>query len=105
QYQRENGIIGADERLDVETARLNELNTQFTAIQGQRTESGSREQAATDQMATSPDVVHNQVIENLSTEAARAEAKLDLLGQNVGRNHPQYLQQKAELDTLKAKLD
>jgi chain length determinant protein EpsF len=105
QYQRETGIIGADERLDVETARLNELNTQLTTIQGQRTESGSRERAATDKMATSPDVVHNPVIETLSGDVARTEAKLDELGQNVGHNHPQYLRQQAELQTLKAKLD
>ncbi len=104
QYQRESGIIGSDERLDVETARLNELNSQLIAVQGQRAESGSRERAASDKVATSPDVVHNPEIESLSADVARTEAKLDELGQNVGHNHPQYLRQQAELRTLKAKL-
>ena len=105
QYQRDNGIIGTDERLDVETSRLNELNTQLTTVQGQRAESQSRQQAAAEKITTSPDVVRNTVIESLSSEIARTEAKLDDLGQNVGPNHPQFIQQKAELDTLKAKLD
>jgi len=103
-FQQENGIVATDDRLDVETTRLNELNTQLTHAQGLRAESSSRDRQASSEMTTSPDVVRSPVIEALSADVARTEAKLDQLGQQLGHKHPQYIQQKAELDSLKLKL-
>ena len=41
-FENANGIVATDEKLDVETSRLNELSTQLVAIQGERQESQSR---------------------------------------------------------------
>ena len=104
-YQKEHKVLATDERIDVETSRLNELNGQLTAIQGQRAESASRERQATGQMASSPDVLQNPVIQNLRSQIALTEAKLKELGGQIGPNHPQFLRSRAELDTLNAKLN
>jgi succinoglycan biosynthesis transport protein ExoP len=42
EYQQTSGIIGNDERLDVETQRLNELNSQLVMLQSLAAESNSR---------------------------------------------------------------
>lgn len=104
-YQRQHDIVATVDRVDVETARLNELNTQLTQVQGSLAESASRDRQASSQMTTSPDVVRSPVIEQLSGDVARTEAKLDELKKQMGPKHPAYIQQKAELDTLKSKLD
>ena len=41
-YQQANGITSADERMDFETAKLNETSSQLTGVQGQTTDSQSK---------------------------------------------------------------
>jgi chain length determinant protein EpsF len=104
-YQQEHQVLATDERLDVETSRLNELSAQLTTIQGQRAESTSRGREAQGQMSTSPDVLQNPVIQNLRSDIARADAKLKELAGQLGPNHPQFQRSKAELDALSVKLN
>jgi len=104
-FQEESGIFATDERLDIETARLNDLNAQLTSIQGQKAESGSREREASRAARTSPDVVKSPVIESLSSDLARAEANLDEIGQQFGKLHPKFQEKEAEVQSLRRKLD
>ena len=98
-YQREHGLVGADERLDVETARLAELSSQLVAAQSSSYDAASR------QSGEGADVMNSGVVQQLRTDLALKEASLAELGQNLGQNHPQYLRTKAEVDTLRAKLE
>lgn len=104
QFQRENGIVATDERGDVENVRLAELNSQLTAVQAQLAESESREREAQN-IGTSPDVLHNSVVESLRADIARNQAKLEDLGKQYGHKHPAYQRASAELEALKAALD
>ena len=45
-YQKQKGIVATDERLDVETSRLNELSAQIVMMQALSAESSSRQTAA-----------------------------------------------------------
>ncbi len=105
EYQKAQQVLATDERIDVETSRLNELNAQLTAIQGQLAESASRGRLARGEMSSSPDVLQSPVIQGLRSEIARADAKLKELGAQLGPNHPQFQRSKAELDALNAKLN
>ncbi len=106
QFQRKKGIIiPTDEHIDVETARLTELNTELTTVQGQHAESESRRDQAEGQMGNSPDVLQNPLIQTLRADVARAEAKHEELARKLGSNHPELLSSAAELDSLKEKLD
>jgi len=105
QFQQESGIVVTDERLDMENTRLAEINTQLTAVQGQLGESRSRDRQARGKLDTSPDVMHNGVVESLRTEIARNEAKLDELSKQYGVNHPAYQGALAESASLKAALE
>ena len=106
QYQRQRGIIvPSDEHLDVEASRLADLNAQLTAVQGQHAESESRRDQASDQMGNSPDVLQNPLIQVLRADVARAQAKQEELGRELGKNHPRFLSSAAELRSLEEKLD
>ncbi len=101
-YQRQHGITSADERLDFETAKLNETSSQLTAIQAQTTDSQSKRQGKGDTVA---EVVQNPLINGLKADVARLEAKLNDITTNLGDNHPQTQRTRAELDSLKTQLE
>ena len=110
QYQREHGIVASDERLDVETARLAELSTQLVGAQASTYESQNRERKAKELLANGAsaeeltEVLNQPGIIGLRAEITRAEAKLQEMESQLGKNHPQILQAKAQLAELHRKL-
>ena len=102
-YQQANGITSADERLDFETAKLNETSSQLTGVQGQTTDSQSKRGAIN--ADTLAEVMQSPLINGLKADIARLEAKLTESNVNLGKNHPQTLRTEAELATLRAQLD
>jgi succinoglycan biosynthesis transport protein ExoP len=104
-YQQEKGIVSIDNRLDVETSRLNDLSTQLVVVQGQRMDASSRQrQTQVGAGGDSPDVMSSPLIQNLKSSISQAEASLSEISQRLGENHPQYQGGKAELDKLKTQL-
>ena len=103
-YQRENNIYNADNRVDVETARLNDLSSQLVGVQSQLMDAQSRSREATGSAGTSPDVLNNSLIQSLKSSLALSEAKLADTAQRLGTNHPQYIAAKSEVDKLRASL-
>ena len=104
-FQRENGIVGADERLDIENARLNELSSQFTALQAVRSETSSRQAQAVTAPDRLQDVITNPVIGNIKTEMSRQEARLVELSTRFGDNHPSVVDQRAVVGELRSRLE
>lgn len=102
-YQKRKGIISADDRLDFETAKLNETSSQLTGIQGQTTDSQSKRKSAKGD--TLVEVMQSPLINGLKADIARLEAKLTEGNVNLGKNHPQTLRAESELTTLKAQLE
>jgi chain length determinant protein EpsF len=100
-YQREQGIVVADERLNYETLKLNELQSQLVVAETQSAEAHSKQRTGGD---TLQDVMLNPLIQQLKADVARAESRLQELAGNLGRNHPQYKRQGAELDALRQNL-
>jgi len=64
-YQKENGIVSVDERLDVENSRLNDLSAQLTILETQKSEAQSRQHQASGTLESNPDVMNNPNIQNL----------------------------------------
>jgi chain length determinant protein EpsF len=102
-YQQINGITTADERMDYETARLNEISNQLTTVQGQTTDSQSKRM--NDRADTMAEVMQSPLTNGIKTEIARQEGKLADSNINLGRNHPQTLRAESELAALKAQLE
>jgi protein tyrosine kinase modulator len=104
EYQQNYGIVASDERLDSETTKLNDLTAQLTVAQGQVAEARSKQRSGS-AANTLPEVVQNPLIHTLKTEVARQEGKLQELGGNLGKNHPQYQRMESELASLKQRLE
>lgn len=105
-FQEKSGIIATDERLDVETSRLNELSSQLTALQAISAESGSRQAQAQGQQADRlQEVLNNSLIAGLKADVARTEANLQQLSTRLGENHPQLQEARAALAEQRAKLE
>ncbi|QBE62530.1 chain length determinant protein EpsF [Pseudoduganella lutea] len=103
-YQQEHGIVSVDNRLDVETQRLNDLSVQLVAAQAQTMEAVSRRTMAQGAAGDAPDVANSPIVQNLRMSLATAESKLAELRQRLGTNHPQYLSARAEAERLRAEL-
>jgi chain length determinant protein EpsF len=107
-FQKAKGIIATDERLDVENARLAELSTQALQAQNLTYEAQSRSGLATGgrvAAANLPEVLGNPLVQALKTDLLRAEAKLQELSTRLGPNHPQYVQQAAEVSALRTRMN
>lgn len=105
-FQRENGIVASDERLDVENARLNELSSQLVALQAVASESRSRQaQANSAAGERMQEVLNNPVIGALKADISRGEARLKELNSRLGDNHPQVVEIRANLGELRSRLE
>jgi chain length determinant protein EpsF len=103
--QQASGILVNDERLDVETARLNELSSQLTAIQGALAETRSRASTASRGAQAMPEVVANPLLQTLSADLGRAEVRVQQLATRLGSAHPEYQAAQNEVNQLRSRLE
>ena len=110
-YHRQQGIISADERLDIENTRLGEISNQLVRTQDQTIDLETRERqarkslkrgASPDQL---PDILSNPYIQKLRADLMHGEAKLQELATQYGVNYPLYRRQLSENQSLREKLD
>lgn len=104
-YQRQHGIVGGDERLDVENASLNELSAQALAARAQRIEAQARNAQATGRGSVSPDVLSSPIVQKLLASVADASARLRVAqGGRLGSNLVKTTEIEEELAQLRADL-
>jgi chain length determinant protein EpsF len=104
-YQQQHNIYSADNRLDVETARLNELSSQLVVVQSQSMDASSRRRQVEGSAGNSPDVMSNPLVQTLKSSLSLAEAKFADMAQRLAPNHPHYVAAKSEVDQLRANLE
>jgi uncharacterized protein involved in exopolysaccharide biosynthesis len=109
-YQQR-GIVSADERLDVESTRLQALSDESVRAQERSSQWDSREQQARNAVRQGaspdrlPDVLDNPFIQRLKGELLLGETRLRQLATQYGRNHPQFQRQVSENQGLREKLN
>lgn len=103
-FQKDKGIIAVDERLDVETARLNELSSQLVALQAVTADSRSRDAQVRADAGRVQDVINNPAVAGLRADVSRQEARLQEISARFGDAHPQVVELRANLAELRAKL-
>ena len=100
-YQQKAGIVSSDERVDYESAKLAQISTQLTAVQGETTDSQSKRNSRGDTVA---EVMQSTLINGLKADIARLEAKVSENNVNLGVNHPLRQRSEAELASLRSRL-
>jgi chain length determinant protein EpsF len=105
-YQRDRGVaVVSDGALDVETARLNELSSQLVVLQSLSAESASRQAQLRGGGDGIAEVVNNPLVITLRAQLTTTEAKLQELESRLGSNHPQVLETRAAIDSLRARVE
>ncbi|MBI3596540.1 MAG: polysaccharide biosynthesis tyrosine autokinase [Nitrospirae bacterium] len=77
------------------------IPTQITT----QVESKAESRKAMKEMESRPEVVNNKFIQEIRTEEIRLTAKLSELSKKYGRKHPQMIQVRSELATLRDRLE
>ena len=103
-YQRENGIIATDERLDVENMRLSELSTQLVTLQGVAEESRTRHGQAGTNSERMQEVLSSPMLAGMTTELSRQESRLRELNARLGDRHPEVVQLRAGIDQMRERI-
>jgi chain length determinant protein EpsF len=103
-FQSANGIVSTDDRLDIENARLSELSSMLTQVQGQRQDSESRQRQVQANGDAIPDVLQSPVIMALKADLAKAESRRQDLATRLGRSHPDYQAAEAEIANLQNRI-
>ncbi len=108
-FQRENGIVAVDEKLDVENARLAELSSQLVSAQAETYALLSKQNifsanGTLNNIESAPEVLANSAIETIKTDLAKKEADLAELSRHLGKDHPQFMREQAAVDSLRARL-
>jgi chain length determinant protein EpsF len=105
-YQQQHGIVVSDDRIDIENTRLAELSRQLVESQAKTNELVSRKELLTNtgknggSADSLQEVLNSALIQSLKSDAARAEANFAELSKRLDKNHPQYKQAEAEVNSL-----
>jgi chain length determinant protein EpsF len=103
-YQNAKGIVSADDKFDVENARLAELSTELVNIQTLRQEAQSRQHQVGSDIESLPEVLASPVVQSLKAALAQAEAKRQDTAQRLGKNHPDYQEVEGEISNLRSRI-
>jgi chain length determinant protein EpsF len=104
-YQNATGLVATDERLDIENARLNELSSELVSIQEQRDDSQSRQrQGHSADVESLPEVLQSSMVSGLKADLSRAEAERQDIAARLGKNHPDYQTNAAEIARLRERI-
>ena len=109
-FQKQKGILVADERLDIESARLTDLNTQMLAARNGFYDAQAKHKQASELLASggSPDamadVMASPAVAAVKLDLARAESLLQTASADLGPNHPNYMKYASEVKALREKL-
>ncbi|HYL87290.1 MAG TPA: chain length determinant protein EpsF [Burkholderiales bacterium] len=109
-YQKQKGIAGADERMDVEYTRLAELNGELSRQKAATLDAQTRYAQAQElikdgvSLEAFPEVLSNGYIITVKSALQAAEGRLAEQAEVYGPNHPTYQRTEAEVQGLKERL-
>jgi chain length determinant protein EpsF len=102
-HQQKAGIVANNDRLDHETAKLNEISSQITTVQAHTSDSSSKRKSLGNS-ETLAEVMQNPLISSIKLDITRLDATLQESSINLGKNHPQTQRTESQLASLRSKL-
>jgi chain length determinant protein EpsF len=102
-HQQRSGIVASNDRLDHETAKLNEISSQITTVQANTSDSSSKRKSLGNS-ETLTEVMQNPLISSIKLDITRLDAALQESSVNLGKNHPQTQRMESQLASLRSKL-
>jgi succinoglycan biosynthesis transport protein ExoP len=102
-FQKEKGIIGTDDKFDLEMSRLTSLTQELVAIQTARVDASTR-QGQIGNAGQLSEVLGNGTVNGLKSDLSTAELKLQELSSRYGDKHPQVQEARAAVNELRGKI-
>jgi uncharacterized protein involved in exopolysaccharide biosynthesis len=107
-FERQTGIVGVGDKLDLENARLTQLTTQLVAAQAQGYTSDSQQKQLKTFLkkggSVPTEVQASPMVQQLRLRITQQQATLTDLSHQVGRRHPKYRAAETELRQLRGEL-
>jgi polysaccharide biosynthesis transport protein len=104
-YQKEKGLIGSDERSDIENSKLTELSQQLLQAQAAAIDAASRQKQAQVASDRSQEVLSNSLINGFKSDLAKQETRYQELISKYGDAHPQVIEAQVTIRDIKSKID
>ena len=105
EFNRSRGILGSDDRQDVESARLGELSREITQLEAQLAEFSGRDAQARQRGDQMREVTTDPVIIAMRTDLQRARTALSEAQQNLGENHPKIREMRQAIEDQSTRLE
>jgi len=110
-FQRQEGIVAKDERLDTETSRLQSLSSQLVATQQIKRNAVTEQQKLNEvlnsgaSLMTFEPVFENSVVQRINTDIRGIKGQLAEASSQLGENHPRMKQLRSERAAAQKRLD
>jgi len=101
EFRQRTGLIDMDQRANVETDRLGDLDRRLNEARARRLEAQQRAIRTGEGDAA---VLGSGLVQTLKSQLATKEAELAERSARLGRRHPDYIALQAEIDTLRQRL-
>jgi exopolysaccharide transport family protein len=106
QYQKEHGIIGGDEKSNIITAKLDDLNKELTTAEADRIiKQSAYQQAISTNAASSPSATQSPLVAKLRTEELDLQDQLAQLTSQFGPQYPKVQEATSRLQQVRASID
>lgn len=100
-FRQRSGLIDLDQKADVETQRLMELDRRLGEARSRRLEAQQRASRSSEGDAS---VLGSGLVQSLKSQLAAKEAELAERSQRLGRRHPDYIALQAEIAIIRERL-
>ena len=110
-YQKAKGVLGVDDRMDVEFTRLAEISAELSRQRTTTLDAQTRYKQAQElikenvSLEAFPEVLSNSYIITVKAALQAAEARLQEQSEVLGQNHPTFQRTQAEVKGLKERLN
>jgi chain length determinant protein EpsF len=101
-YQQKAGVVESENRIDSESARLNEMVMQLTHLQAETAERQNKRNATN--AGSVEEAMKNEVVSAMKIDAARLEVQLKEASGSFTAYHPRIIRMQQELATMRTQL-
>lgn len=106
QFERELNVINPEEKTSILSARLLQLNTEYTSAQGDRVRKEAAENSVRGGSLEAAQVsAQGEGLKRMSERVDEAQARFADVGEHYGPNHPEYRKAAAQLAEARRLLD
>lgn len=103
-YQRANGMVPTDDRVNIENSRLGSLSEQLSQVEAQNRDAQARLHQVRNNADSLPEVLQSPVIVNLKQQLSAEQIKRDDMLSQLGEKHPAFVREEATLQNLRQRI-